>query len=115
MHILLVNPPPRNIEKEDIVVLHDRDINDNQVKAAQDVLTNHGNWKSLEVLEERLFHGCERNTVVYLGAGHMEAFTRPLVHLFVITWTENHANPWYKAYHDALNDALTEGYVEKLQ
>ena len=105
----------RGIKKEDIVVLHDRDINDNQVKAAQDVLTNHGNWKSLEVLEERLFHGCERNTVVYLGAGHMEAFTRPLVHLFVITWTENHANPWYKAYHDALNDALTEGYVEKLQ
>merc|ERR1712173_182067 len=41
--------------------------------------------KNLRIMEERLFHGMESNTVVYIGAGHMEALTRAQLHLYIVT------------------------------
>jgi hypothetical protein len=59
-------------------------------------------WK---VMEERLFHGCECDTVIYVGSGHLEAFTRAQLKLLIVTFTENLESPWYKTYQKALKSA----------
>ena len=68
-------------------------------------------WK---VMEEKPFHGHECDIVFYVGSGHLEAFTRALVKLFIVTLTEgDKRNPWYKTYQSALNSAFREKIIKK--
>ena len=67
-------------------------------------------WK---VMEERLFHGCECDTVIYVGSGHLEAFTRARLKLFIILFSENADNPWYQTYQTALQSAAEENLIKR--
>ena len=65
------------------------------------------------MLDEREFHGMESNTVVYVGAGHMEAITRAQLHLFIVTVALPGNNPWYKSYTEAFSKACQENLLVK--
>ena len=105
----------RRISPLDAVVLYDKDIDCHKLESIRKLFHGSGhNWKQLEIIEERLYHGCESNTVLYLGAGHMEALTRAQVNLFVISWSENAGNPWYRAYQDALTAARDDGNIDQI-
>ena len=67
-------------------------------------------WK---VMEERLFHGFECDTVIYVGSGHLEAFTRARLKLLIVTVSEDVENQWYQAYQSALNIAAEKNLIKK--
>jgi len=104
----------RKIKTEHIVVLIDRDLvggSHGFEKKCKEVLGKRR--KELRVMEERLFHGMESNTVVYIGAGHMEALTRAQLNLYIVTMkTKNNPNTsWYRRYTDALNSAVYNNFA----
>ena len=68
-------------------------------------------WK---VLKENMFHGCECDTVIYVGSGHLEAFTRAKIKLLIITFAEDIDNPWYKTYQSALVSAAKEDLIKEI-
>ena len=67
-------------------------------------------WK---VIEERLFHGSECDTVFYVGSGHLEAFTRARLKLFIVTFFEDLNYSWYKQYQVALAKAAEKELIRK--
>jgi len=86
-------------------------------------------WK---VMEERLFHGLDCDTVFYVGSGHLEAFTRARSNLFIVTFYEDFEKDkkdevvdrtfvypippqrdWYKKYLLSLAKAAEKGLIRK--
>ena len=84
-------------------------------------------WK---VMEERLFHGLDCDTVFYVGSGHLEAFTRARSNLFIVTFYEDFEKAkkdevvdrtfvypippqrdWYKKYQLSLARAVEKGLI----
>ena len=41
--------------------------------------------KKIEVQDEKYYHGCEIEAVIYFGSGHLEAFSRAKLLLFIVT------------------------------
>ena len=75
-----------------------------------------------DVMEERLFHGSECDTVIYVGSGHLEAFTRARLKLFIITLAEKtqnvatgNDNSWYMQYQDSLAKAAEKELVNLIK
>jgi len=68
------------------------------------------------VMEEQLFHGMERDTVFYVGTGHLEAFTRARLKLFIITYAADvkTKDSWYLQYKDALTQAAKDGLLHNV-
>ena len=92
-----------NDKKSEMVLLYDPSLSKESRKMLESLemaRTSGGfGWK---VMEERQFHGCECDTVIYVGSGHLEAFTRARLKLIIITVSENMKNDWYNTYHYAL-------------
>ena len=55
-------------------------------------------------MEERLFHGYECDTVIYVGSEH----------LLIVTFSEDVKNPWYQVYQSALTCAAEKNLIKKL-
>ena len=64
-------------------------------------------------MDEKYFHGGESNAVIYIGAGHLEAFSRAKLMLGIITFCDNPENKWYERYTYSLDDAVREGILLK--
>ena len=63
---------------------------------------------------EKDFRGCECTGVIYIGAGHLEAFTRAKQMLAIITYCNSPPHKWYKKYVDALGKCVDENLLIKL-
>ena len=108
----------RKIKTEQIVVLMDRDLVEGRLDfedKCREVLGKRKERKDLRIMQERLFHGMESNTVIYIGAGHMEALTRAQLNLYIVTMkTKNNPNTsWYRRYTDAFNSAVYNNLATK--
>ena len=73
-------------------------------------------------MEERLFHGSECDTVIYVGSGHLEAFTRARLKLFIITLAESPPNvatgnykSWYMQYQASLTKAAENELINLIR
>eukprot|EP00092_Neocalanus_flemingeri_P019101 GFUD01020691.1.p1 GENE.GFUD01020691.1~~GFUD01020691.1.p1 ORF type:complete len:768 (+),score=204.79 GFUD01020691.1:229-2532(+) len=104
-----------NDKKSEMVLLYDRFLS----AASKEILNNLGKprtqggfgWK---VMEERLFHGHECDTVIYVGSGHLEAFTRAKLKLLIVTFSEKlEDKQWYNTYQSALSSAVQEKLIKK--
>ena len=54
-------------------------------KEVVELLLSFGKTNHLKVQDEKYFHGCETDAVIYFGSGHLEAFSRPKLQLCIIT------------------------------
>ena len=63
---------------------------------------------------EKDFRGCECTGVIYIGAGHLEAFTRAEQMLAIVTYSNSPPHNWYKKYVDALGKCVDEQLLSKL-
>jgi hypothetical protein len=103
-----------NDRKSDMFLLYDRFL----PQDSKDILNNLKEPRSdggfgWKVMEERLFHGYECDTVIYVGSGHLEAFTRAKLKLLIVTFSEDVKNPWYQAYQSALESAAETNLIKK--
>ena len=105
-----------NDRKSDMVLLYDRSLSKESIKILESLempRKKGGFGWNLKVMEERKFHGCECDTVIYVGSGHLEAFTRARLKLIIVTVSENMKNDWYNTYHYALICAEKKQLLKK--
>ena len=106
-----------NDKKNEITILYDkmlsRETKEVLEKLKEPRRTGGFGWK---VMEERLFHGLECDSLIYVGSGHLEAFTRARLKLFVITFAKEiqKKDSWYKQYQAALMLAAEHGLVQNV-
>jgi len=100
---------------EDLVILYDRFLSNESIEKIKKTFHSHARWKDVEIIEEKLFRGCEKNTVIYVGPGHLEAFTRARLSLFIITCVEKREYFWYNKFKSAMEAVRDETLVEKIE
>ena len=69
--------------------------------------------KPKRVMDEKYFHGGESNAVIYVGSGHLEAFSRAKLMLGIITYCDSKENMWYVRYTKALAMAVEQKILLK--
>ena len=91
--------------RQDIALIHDSGLSGRWKEAMQSQI-----WEVANVLD---YTGWERDTVVYVGRGNMEAITRGRERLvMVLLWGGGGRKYDYDSYHAAIQTAATEGLVD---
>ena len=99
------------IPQNELKVLYDAKV----PKSALSFLKSDDDLKNkVTFVNEKDFRGCECTGVIYIGAGHLEAFSRAKQMLAIITYSNNSPHKWYKKYVDVLGKCVEENLLIKL-
>ena len=66
------------------------------------------------ISNEKYFRGSERDAVIYIGARHLESFSRAKLLLGIITFCCDPCNRWYSRYTKALIEAEKLNLLRKI-
>ena len=97
----------KNDQKNEKVLLYDKDL---PLQTQTFLRDSQKKFRYKEVTEERLFHGCQTDTIIYVGSGHLEAFTRPKLKLFIVSLEGSVF--WYRKFQPALSKAASKELLE---
>eukprot|EP00092_Neocalanus_flemingeri_P013676 GFUD01014749.1.p1 GENE.GFUD01014749.1~~GFUD01014749.1.p1 ORF type:complete len:885 (-),score=190.70 GFUD01014749.1:936-3590(-) len=105
----------RHDTKTQVVLLHDsnlpQSIKDQLQKMAVTKSKGGPGWK---VKHAEQFDGCECDTVVYVGNGYIEGFTRAKLKLFIITLEDDSFGKMEMNYYRALEKGVQKGLLKQI-